>query len=280
MGTDWRAHVPIRLSPGLRLTATGGVRGRYLRRVRQLLPTVEDVDPVRAYLAADRPPRSGRPWLALSMVVSLDGATAVDGRSGPLGGPADREVFHAVRAVADVVLVAAGTFRTERYGPPRLSEDAASARVTAGRGPAPARLAVVTSTLDLDLSGPAFVESDVPPIVFVPTRVDRGRVRAAAEVSDVRAVGEDRVDLAAALSSMAADGAGVVVCEGGPTLNGQLVATGAVDEVCMSIAPTIVGGPSHRMAVGAPPVDGPGHDLASLLTEDGLLFGRWVRSLG
>jgi len=97
--------------------------------VRQLLPTPGDVDPVAAYLAAARPAPADRPWVAMSMVSSLDGATAVGGRSGPLGGEPDREVFRAVRAIADVVLVAAGTLRVEGYGPVRLSDAARSARV-------------------------------------------------------------------------------------------------------------------------------------------------------
>ena len=53
------------------------------------------------------------------MVATVDGATAVDGRSGGLGGPADKGVFGAIRAVADVILVGAGTVRAERYGSPR-----------------------------------------------------------------------------------------------------------------------------------------------------------------
>ncbi|MCU1354847.1 MAG: hypothetical protein JWM89_265, partial [Acidimicrobiales bacterium] len=39
------------------------------------------------------------------MVASIDGATTIEGFSGGLGGPADKEVFSAIRAVADVILV-------------------------------------------------------------------------------------------------------------------------------------------------------------------------------
>ena len=55
--------------------------------------------------------------LALNMIASVDGRIAVAGRSAPLGGPADRALFHALRARADAVVVAAGTVRSEHYGP-------------------------------------------------------------------------------------------------------------------------------------------------------------------
>ncbi len=61
-----------------------------------------------------RPP--DRPYLVLNMVATLDGRVAIDGRSGPIGDEADRELFHALRTQADAVMVGAGTMRTERYG--------------------------------------------------------------------------------------------------------------------------------------------------------------------
>ncbi|MDA8062780.1 MAG: hypothetical protein M0T80_10210, partial [Actinomycetota bacterium] len=47
--------------------------------------------------------------LRANLVVSLDGAVELDGRSGALGGAADRELLATLRALADVVLVGAGT---------------------------------------------------------------------------------------------------------------------------------------------------------------------------
>ncbi|HSP02545.1 MAG TPA: dihydrofolate reductase family protein, partial [Acidimicrobiales bacterium] len=146
--------------------------------MRQLLPVPGDVDPIAAYLAAPRPAPAARPWVALSMVTSLDGATAVGGRSGPLGGEPDRAVFRAVRAIADVVLVAAGTARTERYGPVRLSAPTAAARAEAGRSADPPRLVVVSGSLDLDLSRAA--EGPVRPLVLTTEDADPTR-RAALE---------------------------------------------------------------------------------------------------
>ena len=244
--------------------------------MRQLLPEPGDVDPLTAYLAAARPAPAGRPWVAMSMVSSLDGATAVGGRSGPLGGTPDREVFRAVRAIADVVQVAAGTFRTEGYGPVRLSEESRAARVAAGRSPEPPRLAVVSASLDVDLSRPA--EGPVRPLVLTTEDADPGRRADLEEQVEVRAHGTGTVDLADALAGLHADGVGIVVCEGGPSLNAARVGADLVDEWCVTLAPAIVGGDSRRVVDGATEVGtGQPLELVSLLEADGVLLGRWVR---
>jgi hypothetical protein len=53
----------------------------------------------------DMPRAHARPGVRLNLISSVDGATSVDGASGSLGGPADHEVFQAVRSVTDVVVV-------------------------------------------------------------------------------------------------------------------------------------------------------------------------------
>ena len=85
------------------------------------------------------------------MIESADGAAEVDGLSGGLSGPGDREVFGVLRALADVILVGAGTARDERYRPARVRP--AWAGLRAGRPAAPP-IAVLTGRLDLDLAGP------------------------------------------------------------------------------------------------------------------------------
>ncbi len=86
-----------------------GVAGQ-TRVVRQLLPVaIDPVDPVDVY--RDSPGRT--PSVRLNMIASADGATTLAGLSGGLGGPADHQVFMALRSLADAVLVAAGTVRAE-----------------------------------------------------------------------------------------------------------------------------------------------------------------------
>lgn len=245
--------------------------------MRQLLPDAGDVDPLTSYLAAHRPAGPDRPWVTVGMISSLDGATATDGRSGALGGPADRAVLTAVRGIADAVLVGAGTVVAEDYGPLRHRDEVNQARRAVGRSDAQPRLVIVSGRLNLDPSSRLFSDAPVSPLVCTTTTAAPDRVEAFDEVAEVLMAGDDHVDLDVVLARLRADGIEVVVAEGGPTMNGALVDRGLVDEWCCTIAPVIAGGESHRIVSGAPDVLVE-HELQSLLSEDGLLFGRWVRT--
>lgn len=210
------------------------------------------------------------------MVTSLDGATSVEGVSGALGGDADRAVFRAVRAMADVILVGAGTVRAERYGPVTLSDEASRARAAAGHSGDVAGLAIVSGRLDLDPDDRAFSGSGPVPIVFTTEAAANQRGTPFDGRADIIACGGDSVDLDAALSRLAQRGARTVVCEGGPHLVGQLVSRDLVDEWCLNIAGTVAGGPSSRVVHEAAGVHHDA-DLASILADDGFLATRWVR---
>jgi riboflavin biosynthesis pyrimidine reductase len=243
--------------------------------MQRLLPDpIGSITPEEAY-GVRRPTPAGRPWVLLDMVASLDGATAVDGRSGGLGGPGDKLVFHALRGLADVILVGAGTARAEDYGPPRIPDAVQEHRVLRGQAALP-RLAVVSRSLDLP--GPRLFEAEPPPIVITaPGAALASRAELAQRADLVLAGLGDDVDLAAALATLREMGYELVVCEGGPRLNGQLLADGLVDELCLTVVPLMVGGSSARAAVG--PIAVPtGFELAHLLEHEGELFVRAVRA--
>jgi 5-amino-6-(5-phosphoribosylamino)uracil reductase len=242
-----------------------------------LLPEpADDVDLARLYADVERPAPPGRPWVLVNMVATADGGTAIDGRSGPLGGAPDRKVFPNVRGVADVILAAAGTVRAESYGPPRPSPSLRAQRRERGQDEVP-RLAIVTSSLDLDPGWSLFTEAEVRPLVVTTADAPADRRAALAGVAEVLEAGTGRVDLADALGQIAALGAAVVVCEGGPSLNGQLLAAGLVDELCLTLAPLAIAGTSARIAHGPDAAPGPLR-LRHLLEEDGTLFLRYVRT--
>ncbi len=229
--------------------------------LRRLLPTpATPVEAADAYRDPGRGPHGGRPWVLVNMVASLDGATAVAGRSGRLGGPADRDVFRALRSLADVVLVGAATANAEGYHPPRPGPD--------GRRP---RLAVVSGRLSVDWSLPMFTDDPLPYLVTVAGAA----VPDAAPVEVIRA-GAASVDGSLALAALLDRGARIVLCEGGPTLNGQLAAAGLVDEWCITVAPLVAGGDARRIVHGSPIRPPAGLRLAQVLEGDGLLLLRYL----
>lgn len=248
--------------------------------MRQLHPAPPQPTPLEIedlYLADERPAQGGRPWLALDMVASVDGATALAGRSGRLGSDTDRRVFFALRAVADVVLVGAGTARAEHYGPPVLSPALQEARVAEGRPPLP-RLAMASGRLDLDWDAPLFTATPTRPLVITSAAAPAALLAEARAVADVIVAGEATLDLGVAMAALAASGAAVVVCEGGPTLNGSLLAEGLVDEVCLTVAPLLASGSSHRLVTGTELAAPTRLRLARILEEDDELFLRYVRT--
>jgi riboflavin biosynthesis pyrimidine reductase len=247
--------------------------------VRALLPVPADVvDPAEAY-AADPPgpPRGPRTpdgvFVRCNMISTFDGAISLQGRSGSLGGPADRRVFQVLRSLADVVLVGAGTARAEQYGPARLDGALRARRTREGRTAVPP-IAVVTGSGNLDWSSPFFTDAEVRPIVFVPRPAAAAVRERAGGAADVVTAGEDRVDVRRALGHLADSGLRSVLLEGGPGLNADVVHAGLLDEMCLTISPRLVAGSGARVLAGpelARPLD---LEIVHLLEEDGFLFCR------
>ena len=244
--------------------------------MRRLLPEPADpIDPVAAY--ADLPVAEGRPGLRLNMVVSIDGAISLDGTSGGLSGAADRRVYLALRSLADVVLVAAGTVRAEHYGPARLPGAHVAERRARGQAPVP-RVAIVSRSLGLDWDAPLFAEADpaaVPLVVTCAVAPSDALARAEA-VADVVVAGDESVDLPRALAVLGTRGMGAVLAEGGPRLNATLVAAGVLDELCLTVSPRVVGGDARRIIDGPEPrPGGVPMRLWSVCEDEGFLFLRY-----
>ncbi len=261
--------------------------------MRRLLPSTPDVtdlttleglaeayaypqgtDPGPGPDGADRP---GRPWLRGNMVASVDGASRLDGLSEGLSSTADKRIFGVLRALADVVLVGAQTARSEGYRPARARAGFVAERAARGQGPAPV-IAVVSGRLELDLSLPLFTEPLVPTVIVTCAGAPAAALRAAEAAAEVVIAGEERVDPAAAVAALAARGWTRQLTEGGPSLLGQFVAAGVLDELCLSLAPLLAAGDSPRIA-HTPQALAERLDLVALLEEKGFLFARYTRSV-
>lgn len=204
---------------------------------------------------------SGAPWVRVNFVATLDGsATDAEGLSGGISSASDKLVFGVLRRLADVVLVAAGTVRREGYEGPLVSARQRAWRLDHGLAEHPG-LAIVSGSLDLDLRSPVFTASPVRPVVLAPASADPARRAALAAVADVLDFGADAIDPAALRSQFAARGWMDVLCEGGPSLFGALAAAGAVDELCLTLAPRLVSGAGARIA------SGPAADVAMRLAH-------------
>lgn len=245
--------------------------------MQQLFPHHElDVDPRALYARDPRPAPAHRPWVMVNMIASIDGGIAVDGVSGGLGRPADKVVFTAIRGVSDVILVGAGTVAAENYRRPQTPDSVQADRLARGQTALP-RIAIVSNRLSLD-AGHRVFDADAVPLVITSASAPAEQRRAIGDVAEVLECGDERVDLGLALATLR-DRADVILAEGGPSLNGAIAAIDAVDELCLSLSPVLVGGDGPRIIAGAPPLAPPTTlELSRVLEGDGLTFHRFART--
>ena len=217
-------------------------------------------------------PRNPEPTLRVNFIASADGAVTLGGLSGGLHGPGDKEIFDSLRTVCDALVVAAGTVRAENYDALRLTPAARAWRRAHGLPEFPL-MVIVSRSLDLDPGQLVFADAPIRPLVVTTTTAPAERVAA---VADVLAVGDDEVDLGAAVRALHGRGATQLLCEGGPHLLGALIAADLVTELCLTVSPLLVGGGPGRIAAGAA-AEGRRLTLRHVLTLQDMLFLRYAR---
>ncbi len=205
-----------------------------------------------------------------NMVGSLDGGATIDGTSGSLGSPIDQRLIGLQRDLADVVLVGAGTVIGENY-PGAKSYPRRSARRTRWKRTAVPPWAIVASR-PLPTALRAVTESQVPAIIVTTDDADQPAG------TDVIRTGP-RIDLPLALAALAHRGHRRILTEGGPSLLGQLATADLVDELSLTISPTLLGTGSARPLLGEADLRGAVRHwhLVSLLSDGDHLFTNYRR---
>jgi len=180
----------------------------------------------------------GRPLVALKSAMTLDGRiAAASGDSKWITGPEARRQGHLLRARHDAILVGAGTARADD---PRLD-----CRIPGLEAASPLRI-VVDSRLGID-PGLDLVEAAAERPTWIFGREDApADRRAALEAAGVRvfaapADATGRVDLAAVLGLLAAEGVTRLLVEGGAAVAAALLGQGLVDRIHAFRAPFALG---------------------------------------
>lgn len=247
--------------------------------MQRLYPTpATDLEPTAIYddLWREVPePPAGRPYLLLNMVTSVDGKAAMAGSAAPIGSDVDHRLMRSLRAAADAVLVGGGTLRLERVDP-RVGATWAARR--AARGVAPEPLAIVlTGAGDVPLDRRFFTYPEVPRLVICGAATPPERREALAARAALLVAPAARPEVGWALRRLREDfGVRHLLCEGGPTLNGELIAAGLVDELCWTLAPKIIGSGETLPLVAGPPLPAPARlTLASAYLHQDEFFLRY-----
>ncbi|HEY3994587.1 MAG TPA: pyrimidine reductase family protein [Mycobacterium sp.] len=244
-----------------------------------LLGSVRDLDDGELPQLYGYPEDDGT-WVRANFITSVDGGATAGDSSGAMGGPGDRLVFNLLRELADVIVVGAGTVRVEGYSGAHVGAAQRQRRQARGQSEVP-QLAIVTRSGNLSRDMVVFTRTEVRPLVLTcAAAVDeaRHRLTGLCEVLDCSGSDPGSVDEATLLAVLGARGMRRILTEGGPTLLDSLMDRDMLDELCLTIAPYIVGGQARRIATG------PGRLLtrmrcAHVLTDDaGYLYTRYVKA--
>jgi riboflavin biosynthesis pyrimidine reductase len=229
--------------------------------------------------AVSRAADSRQRWLRANMVVSADGAASLAGKSRGLSGAGDKMVFTVLRSLADLILVGAGTARAERYRPAETAGLWSQLRPAL----APLPIAVVTASLNLDPESPLLANAagDARTIVITTTDAPPDRKSAIAKHARIIEAGRHRVDATIAIAELVGLGYAHILCEGGPTLLGQLADAGLIDDLCLTTSPVLAAGSASRI-VSSPPGDNVTAvtaelTLAHVLADESFLISRYLR---
>ncbi len=207
------------------------------------------------YTTLDLPPAPAeRPYIMINMVMSIDGKVVVDGTEQGIGSKVDQRLMRELRVSADVVLNGASTLRasgtSSRLNDPILEQ----IRISREKPRYPIA-ATLSASGNLPLDKVFFTARDFDAVIYLSKSAPE-QARSA-----LKATGRPVIDLPvhgsipAMLKHMRTElGAEVLLVEGGPTVNAELVHLGVVDEFFLTVGPVIVGGRDTKTPVtGAEP---------------------------
>nr|WP_207384027.1 pyrimidine reductase family protein [Mycolicibacterium komanii]CRL74839.1 pyrimidine reductase [Mycolicibacterium komanii] len=220
-----------------------------------------------------------RCWVRGNMIATVDGGATAGGKTAALGGVGDRSVFEQMRYAADVILVGAATVRTENYSGAQVPVPQRGERQARGQAEVPP-IAVVTRSGNLDPDARFFTRTEVPPLILTSSAAcgdTRRRLGGLAEVIDASGSRPDEVDAATALDALAERKLFRVLTEGGPLILSLLIESDLLNELCLTIAPFLVGGKAPRIATGSGEVLTRMRPAHVLTDDDGYLYTRYVR---
>jgi len=182
----------------------------------------------------DPPPHDRRPHVALNFVMTADGRVSYRGRA-EIGTRTDRALMVQLRSLADAVMIGAGTMRVDPFAPS-----------IAGRDRQP--LAVVVSrTCELPLGNRFFAHPGDRLVATTSGAAPAAVAAVRAAGAQVEAFGDADVDLDRLLAALRERGVRFLLCEGGPTLAGELLARRSVDELFLTHATLVTAEPNARL---------------------------------
>jgi riboflavin biosynthesis pyrimidine reductase len=197
--------------------------------------------------------RGGRPWTLANFVQSLDGIASFKGKHATGGDISrsreDKWLMHLLRAHADAIIMGIGTLLEETRSLPELNkgrgpiyrvEEPELQQLRRRLGRSREKVILVTASALVDPSLFRIFDGDVVD-AFVLTNTT-GAARLSGKRVNVLTAGEEAVDLPRAMAMLRKElGVDYLLCEGGPTLYGNMSRAGLIDEKFLTISPVEIG---------------------------------------
>jgi riboflavin biosynthesis pyrimidine reductase len=249
----------------------------------------------RLYGRLRMPSARSRPHVISNFVTTLDGVVSLNVKGHASGGDIsgfsaqDRMVMGLLRAIADVVIVGAGTLSVDRHHVwtaerifPGLADDYRRLRVMLGKAAPPLNV-IVSGSGRIDLGLPVFTSGEAPALIVTTSagakRLRRQRAPASVEIRAVRQsagaihMGARAIRASSILEQVRrrpeAGGGKLILVEGGPHLLGAFYAEHALDEQFLTLAPQIAGrdGGDRRLSLVMGRTFAPRHPLWGTLID-------------
>jgi 5-amino-6-(5-phosphoribosylamino)uracil reductase len=211
------------------------------------------------------------PIVRANLVVSLDGQiSAADGRSESLSTEDDRLIFALLRSLSDAIIVGARTVRAEKYKLPVITrEELVVAREESGREKPPV-LVIISRSGQLD---PTLECLQQPTIVITPSTTPPEAIAALTKVVEVVQLPGEEISFHQIISLLRDRGLTQILVEGGTALLSTMLEQQAIDELCLTLSPQLVGAHGQPLIEGI--AAGSSLDLAHLVAAPNCLFTRY-----
>lgn len=235
-----------------------------LERLLDLTENSLPPDELYTEIRFPKPPEE-RPYLYINMAATVDGKIVIGepgGTAKGVGGPTDQKLFRRLQTVCDAALLGGNTLRASQVIYPKDK----------------ARY-VITRSGDLPLTNRFFTDAPERAYILAPENLPAEIRERLAGGANLLQTGCDTVDLPAALRRMRQEqNVNVLLCEGGATLNADLIRLGLADELFLTIAPKLKGGshlPTIVSGAGFPPGHFASLRLLSIYRDENEIYLRY-----
>ena len=211
----------------------------------------------RLYGSLRMPQPRTHPYVLSNFVTTMDGVVSLNVKGHASGGDIsgfsaqDRMVMGLLRAIADVVIIGAGTLGADRQHVwtaraifPELADDYRRLSKALGKSEAPLNV-IVSGSGEIDLRLPVFASGKVQTLIVTTTAgAQRMLKQGVPDAVEVRAMRSSVGTIAASaiLEEVCRLSPGkLILVEGGPRLLGDFYAQRLIDEQFLTLAPQIAG---------------------------------------